>query len=88
MLSPESITGGERKLIGSMIVMPAEKLEDVRAIIESDVYYTSGVVSPSTSPCKSEVNYSSPCLLSGIPRSSSLLRSSPQLVLPSSQRLQ
>ncbi len=44
MLTPESVTGGERKLIGSVMAMSAEKIEDVRAIIEEDIYYTSGVV--------------------------------------------
>lgn len=46
MLTPESITGGERKLIGSTMVVQAESIEEVRKNIESDVYYTAGVVSP------------------------------------------
>jgi uncharacterized protein len=47
MLTPESVTGGERKLVGSIMVMTAEKIEQVREIIEADIYYKSDVVSPS-----------------------------------------
>lgn len=45
MLSPESITGGEKKMVGSVMFFEMESLEDVRKLIESDIYYTSGVVS-------------------------------------------
>lgn len=44
MLSPESVTGGERKLVGSMFLIEATKLEDVREKIEQDVYWKTGVV--------------------------------------------
>ena len=47
MLTPESATlpATERKMVGSVFVCEAESLEEVRALMESDVYYTSGVVS-------------------------------------------
>lgn len=44
MLSPESITGGERKMVGSVMFFEMETLEEVRKLIESDIYYTSEVV--------------------------------------------
>ncbi|KAG8957658.1 hypothetical protein FS837_007657 [Tulasnella sp. UAMH 9824] len=43
MLSPESVTGGERKLIGSMFLIEATKLEEVREKMEQDVYWRTGV---------------------------------------------
>ena len=47
MLSTESISipGAEQKLIGSLMVFEAPTLEEVRKIIESDLYYSNGVVS-------------------------------------------
>jgi hypothetical protein len=46
MLTPESIEpGGESKMIGSVLVYEAESLEEVRKVVESDIYYKSGVVS-------------------------------------------
>lgn len=45
MLSPESVTGGEKKLIGSMFLIEAQKIEEVREKIETDVYWRTGVVS-------------------------------------------
>jgi uncharacterized protein len=45
MLTPESIEpGAERKMIGSTMVVVAESLADARELVESDVYYKSGVV--------------------------------------------
>ncbi|KAL5521161.1 hypothetical protein ACEPAG_9083 [Sanghuangporus baumii] len=48
LLSPESIStpGAEQKLIGSLMVFEAPKLEDVKQLIESDLYYTNGVWDP------------------------------------------
>lgn len=47
MLTPESITpGAEKKMVGSVFICEAESLESVRKLMENDVYYTSGVVSP------------------------------------------
>lgn len=44
MLSTESVTGGEGKLVGSMFLIEATKLEDVREKMEQDVYWKTGVV--------------------------------------------
>ncbi|KAJ6454700.1 hypothetical protein C8R45DRAFT_1037749 [Mycena sanguinolenta] len=46
LLSPESITGGEKKIVGSCMIYEAESLETVKALVESDIYYTSGVWDP------------------------------------------
>ncbi|KAJ7098289.1 hypothetical protein C8R44DRAFT_357732 [Mycena epipterygia] len=46
LLTPESLTGGEKQMVGSMMIYEAESLEVVRKIIESDIYYTSGVWDP------------------------------------------
>ena len=35
----------DRKMIGSMIIYEAETLAEVQKMVESDIYYTSGVVS-------------------------------------------
>ncbi|KAI0740635.1 hypothetical protein C8Q76DRAFT_608567 [Earliella scabrosa] len=45
MLTPESIASptAEKKMIGSVFICEAESLEAVRELVESDVYYTSGV---------------------------------------------
>ncbi|KAJ7165876.1 hypothetical protein C8R46DRAFT_291402 [Mycena filopes] len=43
MLTPESITGGDRKMTGSVVIYEAENIETVRGWIEADVYYTAGV---------------------------------------------
>ncbi|KAI0710326.1 hypothetical protein C8T65DRAFT_575463 [Cerioporus squamosus] len=45
MLSPESIASptAEKKMVGSIFICEAESLEEVRKVMESDVYYTSGV---------------------------------------------
>ena len=46
-LTPESISPGvtEKEMIGSVMVFEAESLEEVRKIVENDIYYTTGVVS-------------------------------------------
>ncbi|KAF7344423.1 YCII domain-containing protein [Mycena sanguinolenta] len=46
LLTPESLTSGEKKMIGSTFIFEAENLETVKKIIESDIYYTSGVWDP------------------------------------------
>ncbi|KAH8112265.1 hypothetical protein DFH11DRAFT_1511928 [Phellopilus nigrolimitatus] len=48
LLSPESIAspGAERKMIGSAMVFEAASLDEVKKIIESDIYYTTGVWDP------------------------------------------
>lgn len=47
LLSPESIAtpDAQKKMVGSTITLLADSLEDARKIIESDIYYTSKVVS-------------------------------------------
>jgi hypothetical protein len=35
---------GRTKMIGSLLFFEAESVEEVRKIIESDIYYTGGVV--------------------------------------------
>ena len=47
MLTPESIESpaAERKMIGSLLILEAKDMEEVRAMVENDIYYTSGVVS-------------------------------------------
>nr|GAT50691.1 predicted protein [Mycena chlorophos] len=46
MTTPESITSGEEKLIGSLVIIQGESLGAVRKIIEDDVYYRSGIWDP------------------------------------------
>ncbi|KAJ7793924.1 hypothetical protein B0H14DRAFT_2924755 [Mycena olivaceomarginata] len=46
LLTPESLTGGDKKLIGSAMIYEAESLEVVKSVIESDIYYTAGVWDP------------------------------------------
>jgi uncharacterized protein len=35
---------GRKKMTGSLMFYEAENIEEVRKVIESDIYYTSGVV--------------------------------------------
>jgi hypothetical protein len=45
LLAPEvTDEKGRNKMIGSLMFFEAESIEEVRKIVESDVYYTSGVV--------------------------------------------
>lgn len=44
-MTPESVTGGDRKLIGSMMVFEAGSIEEVRTKIENDPYFKGNVVS-------------------------------------------
>lgn len=52
MVSPESILpefgDGPKEAKGSMLIVEAENIEEVRKMIEADVYYTSGVVCRAT----------------------------------------
>ncbi|KAI0753470.1 hypothetical protein C8Q80DRAFT_1152361 [Daedaleopsis nitida] len=45
MLTPESIASpaAEKKMVGSVFICEAETLKSVRHLMESDIYYTSGV---------------------------------------------
>ena len=48
ILSPEAIpinTGAMKPAIGSVLIVKAKTIVEVRSLIESDVYYTTGVVS-------------------------------------------
>ena len=45
LLAPElTDESGRKKMTGSLMFYEAESIEEVRKIIESDIYYTSGVV--------------------------------------------
>ncbi|KAJ7669355.1 hypothetical protein DFH06DRAFT_1267429 [Mycena polygramma] len=46
LLTPESLLFEDKKMIGSMFIFEAENIETVKKIIESDIYYTSGVWDP------------------------------------------
>jgi hypothetical protein len=50
MFTPDSITGGETKMVGSVLFFEADTIEEVRKLVEGDIYYTSGVVSWLSSP--------------------------------------
>jgi len=44
-LAPELVDEKDRKkMAGSLMFFEAESIEEVRKIVESDIYYTSGVV--------------------------------------------
>lgn len=44
MLTPESVTSTDKKMTGSVFIMEAKSLAEVKKVVEEDVYYTSGVV--------------------------------------------
>ncbi|KAK7018201.1 YCII domain-containing protein [Favolaschia claudopus] len=46
LLTPESLTGDSKKMIGSMVIYEAETIEEVRRLVEADIYYTAGVWDP------------------------------------------
>jgi len=47
MLTPESLQpGAEKKMIGSVMIYEAENIEEVKALVLSDVYYTAKVWDP------------------------------------------
>ncbi|KAI0060395.1 hypothetical protein BV25DRAFT_1807433 [Artomyces pyxidatus] len=45
MLTPESVAG-PKKMVGSVMFYEAASLDEVRAAVEGDIYYTSGVWDP------------------------------------------
>lgn len=55
LLTPESIASADaaKKMVGSVMVFEMETLEDVKKLIEGDIYYKTGVVSlsPSSALC-------------------------------------
>ncbi|KAJ7738066.1 hypothetical protein DFH07DRAFT_841369 [Mycena maculata] len=46
LLTPESLTGGEKKMVGSVSIYEAESIEAVRKIVKDDIYYATGVWDP------------------------------------------
>jgi hypothetical protein len=76
MMTPQSIESpdAERKMIGSLLIIEAADIVEVRKMVENDIYYTSGVVSFRFSfvLCLTL----KPGYLSGIPRRSSFYLSS------------
>ncbi|KAJ7054367.1 hypothetical protein C8F01DRAFT_1088904 [Mycena amicta] len=46
MLTPESITGADKKMVGSVMIIEADTIETVESLIENDLYYTAGVWDP------------------------------------------
>jgi len=48
-LTPESVLPGvEEKMNGSLLVIEASSIEEVKVVVESDVFYSNNVVSPLT----------------------------------------
>ena len=43
LLTPESITGGERKFTGCTAIAESTDIESMRKLVEADIYYTSNV---------------------------------------------
>ncbi|KAF8637965.1 hypothetical protein AX16_010598 [Volvariella volvacea WC 439] len=45
LTTPESanLEGTDKKAVGSILIVKAKTLDEVKALIESDIYYTSGV---------------------------------------------
>ena len=49
LLAPElTDENGRKKMVGSLLFFEAESIEEVRKIVESDIYYTKGVVRPAS----------------------------------------
>ncbi|KAJ7150939.1 hypothetical protein C8R43DRAFT_887241 [Mycena crocata] len=46
LLTPESLLSDDKKMIGSTFIFEADNIEEVKQIIENDIYYTSGVWDP------------------------------------------
>ena len=53
ILTPDSLTGGEKKLVGSILIFEGETIEEIREMVTNDIYYTSGVVSSHLYNCDS-----------------------------------
>ena len=59
LLAPElTDESGRKKMAGSLLFYEAESIEDVRKIVEADIYYTSGVVRPTLSSSQPNQCYS------------------------------
>lgn len=59
LVTPETHTAEQKKMIGSLLIIEAESLEAVRKMVESDIYYTSNVVR--SLPFRFGLEYSSYC---------------------------
>jgi hypothetical protein len=48
LLTPESVESpnAEKKMVGSVMIFEAKDIAEVKKMVENDIYYTSGVVSP------------------------------------------
>ncbi|KAF8070346.1 hypothetical protein FPV67DRAFT_1668212 [Lyophyllum atratum] len=48
LLTPESIATptSDKKMVGSMFICEAENIEEVKKVVESDIYYKAGVWDP------------------------------------------
>jgi len=48
LLTPESIATptSDKKMVGSMFICEAENIEEVKKVVESDIYYKTGVWDP------------------------------------------
>lgn len=44
MVSPDTYSSDQKKMIGSVLVYEAENIEAVRELVEQDIYYKSDVV--------------------------------------------
>jgi hypothetical protein len=65
------VEGERKKGVGSILIIEAENIEEVRKLIENDIYTTSGVVSPVKADASTLPHMP---LLSGTRRSWSLRR--------------
>lgn len=46
-LTPESVLpGAEQRMNGSLLVVEASSIEEVKRVVEGDVFYSNNVVSP------------------------------------------
>ncbi|KAJ7154665.1 hypothetical protein C8R46DRAFT_1118005 [Mycena filopes] len=46
VLTPESLLTENKKMVGSVFILQAENIEEVKKMIETDIYYTSDVWDP------------------------------------------
>lgn len=48
LVTPESQDAADKKFFGSVLLYEADSIEDVRKLVEQDIYWTENVVSWST----------------------------------------
>ncbi|KAF8160916.1 hypothetical protein B0H34DRAFT_795763 [Crassisporium funariophilum] len=46
MTTPESMHAADKKMVGSMFICEAATIEEVKSMVETDIYYTAGVWDP------------------------------------------